>query len=113
MIAEAAIQTEQAQGPAKEAAAEAVQEVLNPQQQGVPEKTGGRLSWRRRLLQQAQLRRLKPLDAVDARVYLAINHLPHNRVLNGFFYFITFVFTGGWAWYVLLALQWPPTAAQT
>ena len=103
VIAEAAIQTEQAQGPAKEAAAEAVQEVLNPQQQGVPEKTGGRLSWRRRLLQQAQLRRLKPLDALDARVYLAINHLPHNRALNGFFYFVTYVFTGGWAWYVLLA----------
>jgi undecaprenyl-diphosphatase len=35
-------------------------------------------------------------------LYLAINHLPHNRVLNGFFYFITFIFTGGWAWYVLL-----------
>jgi undecaprenyl-diphosphatase len=102
VIAEAAIQTEQATGPAKEAAAQAVQEVLNPQQQGVPEKDGGRLSWRRRLLQQAQLRRLKPLDAVDARLYIAINHLPHNRFLNGFFYFFTFVFNGGWAWYVLL-----------
>jgi undecaprenyl-diphosphatase len=103
VIAEAARATEQAKGPAKEAAAEAVQEVLNPQQQGVPEKDGGRIGWRRRLLQQAQLRRLKPLDALDARVYLAINHLPHNRVLNSFFYFFTFVFNGGWAWYVLLA----------
>jgi len=102
VIAEAAIQTEKAEGPAKEAAAQAVQEVLNPQQQGAPEKVEGRLSWRRRLLQQAQLRRLKPLDAADARLYLAINHLPHNRVLNGFFYFFTFVFNGGWAWYVLL-----------
>jgi undecaprenyl-diphosphatase len=103
VIAEAAIQTEQAQGPAKEAAAEAVQEVLNPQQQGAETEASGRLSWRRRLLQQAQIRRLKFLDAYDARAYLAINHLPHNRVLNGFFYFFTFVFTGGWAWYVLLA----------
>jgi len=102
VIAEAAIQTEQAQGPAKEAAAQAVQEVLNPQQQGVPEQAA-RLSWRRRLLQQAQLKRLKPLDAVDARLYIAINHLPHNRVLNSFFYFFTFVFNGGWAWYGLLA----------
>ncbi|MEP7357376.1 MAG: hypothetical protein ABI847_09080, partial [Anaerolineales bacterium] len=101
VIAQAAKVTEQAQGPAKEAAAEAVQEVLNPQQQGAPA-TEGRLGWRRRLLQQAQLRRLKPLDALDARLYLAINHLPHNRVLNGFFYSITFVFTGGWAWYALL-----------
>jgi hypothetical protein len=58
VIAEAARVTEQAKGPAKEAAAEAVQEVLNPQQQGVPEAEGGRLTWRRRLLQQAQLRRL-------------------------------------------------------
>jgi len=66
VIAEAARVTEQAKGPAKEAAAEAVQEVLNPQQQGVPEAEGGRLGWRRRLLQQAQLLRLKPLDALDA-----------------------------------------------
>jgi undecaprenyl-diphosphatase len=103
VIAETAKVVEQAKGPAKEAASEAVQEVLNPQQQGVPDEDN-RLSWRRRLLQQAQLHRLKPLDAVDARLYIAINHLPHNRLLNGFFYFITFVFTGGWAWYIILAV---------
>jgi len=47
---------------------------------------------------------MKPYDAIDARLYLAINHLPHNRFLNGFFYTITFLFKGGAAWYGLLAL---------
>jgi undecaprenyl-diphosphatase len=89
--------------PAREAVAEAAQETLNPQQQGA---TAPLQQEQRNYLRQAVLKRLKPVDAVDARVFLAINHLPHNRVLNSFFYAITFVFTGGAAWYALMAGLW-------
>ena len=46
---------------------------------------------------------MKPWDALDARLFLAINHLPHNRWLNGFFYFFTFTFSAGLGWYAVLA----------
>ena len=87
-----------AQGRDREALAQAAQEVLNPEQQGAPE------TRQRRLLRQAFIKRMRPLDALDARLYLAINHLPHNRFLNGFFYTLTFLFKGGAAWYGLLAV---------
>lgn len=87
-----------AQGRDREALAQAAQEVLNPEQQGAAETRP------RRLLREAFIKRMKPYDAIDARLYLAINHLPHNRFLNGFFYTITFLFKGGAAWYGLLAL---------
>jgi undecaprenyl-diphosphatase len=47
---------------------------------------------------------MKPLDALDAEIFLAINHLPHNRWLNGFFRFFTLIFTGGLSWYLFMAL---------
>jgi len=87
-----------AEGRDREALAQAAQEVLNPEQQGAVETRP------RRLLRQAFIKRMKPYDALDARLYLAINHLPHNRGLNGFFYTLTLLFKGGAAWYGLLAL---------
>jgi len=98
-----------AEGRAREALAQAAQEVLNPEQQGVAETRP------RRLLRQAFIKRMKPYDALDAQIYLGINHLPHNRALNSFFYTLTVIFKGGLAWYgllgVLLALNpkraWP------
>jgi len=86
--------------PTQEAVAEAAQEVFNPQQQGTPPVVDAK---QRDYLRQAVLKRLKPLDALDARFFLAINHLPHSRLLNSFFYIITFIFTGGTAWYALMA----------
>jgi undecaprenyl-diphosphatase len=87
--------------PTREAVAEAAQEVFNPQQQGAPPVVGAQ---QRDYLQRAVLKRLKPLDALDARLFLAINHLPHTRLLNRIFYTITLVFTGGTAWYALMAV---------
>ena len=87
-----------AEGRDREALAQAAQEVLNPEQQGAPETRS------RQLLREAFIKRMKPYDAADAQIYLAINHLPHNRFLNGFFYALTFMFQGGAAWYGLLAL---------
>jgi len=47
---------------------------------------------------------MKPLDALDVEIFLVINHLPHNRWLNGFFRFFTLIFTGGLGWYLILLL---------
>jgi undecaprenyl-diphosphatase len=81
----------------KEAVSEAVQEVITPEQQGAaPTLTTER---EREYLQQAVLKRLKPLDALDARLFLAINHLPHTRLLNGFFYSLTLAFQAVIPWY--------------
>jgi undecaprenyl-diphosphatase len=86
--------------PTREAVAEAAQEVFNPQQQGASPVVDAQ---QRDYLLRAVLKRLKPLDALDAQLFLAINHLPHTRLLNRIFYTITLVFTGGTAWYALMA----------
>ena len=88
-------------GHEREVVAEAVQEVLNPEQQGA---TGAPHAEQREYLRRALLKRLKPLDALDANLFLAINHLPHTRLLNSFFYTMTLIFTGGTAWYALMGL---------
>lgn len=87
----------------REAVAEAVQEVLNPAQQGAapePEDEAGR-----EYLRQAVLERLKPLDALDANLFLKVNHLPHTRLLNSLFYGLTFAYTGGAVWYAVMGLM--------
>jgi undecaprenyl-diphosphatase len=88
------------QGREREVIAEAAQEILNPQQQGEPAAAQEK---QRKYLRQAVLKRLQPLDALDAEIFLSINHLPHPRFLNRFFYTITYVFTGGVAWLVWMA----------
>ena len=99
VLAETAKVIELAEGTEKEALAEAAQEVFGHEQLGV-EKT-----WydrRRELLHKAMLKRLKPLQALDTELFISVNHLPHNRFLNGIFYFITITFNGGLAWYALM-----------
>ena len=86
----------------REAAAEAVQEVLNPEQQGAAPTAGN--SQQREYLRKAILKRLKPLDALDANLFLAVNHLPHTRFLNILFYGLTVAFNGGAAWYVVMGI---------
>jgi undecaprenyl-diphosphatase len=82
---------------------EAVQEVLNPQQQGATPTIVN--EQKREYLRQAVLKRLKPVDALDANLFLRVNHLPHTRLLNTFFYSLTVVFNGGAFWYIMLALR--------
>ena len=87
----------------QEVVAEAAQEILNPQQQGAaPALTVDR---QREYLRTAVLKRLKPLDAVDANLFLAINHLPHTPFLNRFFYGITLAWQGAAAWYLELGIH--------
>ncbi|HMN27770.1 MAG TPA: phosphatase PAP2 family protein [Caldilineaceae bacterium] len=100
-LAEAARVITNSDGRQQEAVSEAVQEVLNPEQQGAPSVTQ---EPERTYLHRAVLKRLKPLDRLDAFLFLQINHLPHTTLLNRIFYTITFIFTGGAAWYALMGL---------
>ena len=86
----------------REVVSEAVQEVLNPQQQGAPPSVANERE--RQYLREAVLKRLRPVDALDANLFLFVNHLPHTHLLNRIFYSLTVVFNGGVFWYVTLAL---------
>ena len=86
----------------REVVSEAVQEVLNPEQQGAPPTVEN--PQQREYLRGAVLRRLKPVDALDANLFLLVNHLPHTRLLNAFFYGLTLIFQGGAAWYVTMGI---------
>lgn len=86
----------------REIVSEAAQEVFNPEQQGVPPTVSSEPQ--REYLREAVLRRLKPLDAVDANLFLFINHLPHTRLLNSLFYGVTLAFNGAATWYAVTAL---------
>ncbi len=101
-IAQAAREITASPGPERKALSEAVQEALNPEQQGSP---GDMHPRQRKYLRQALLKRMKPLDALDAGLFLAVNRLPRNRWLDGFFSFFTFSFKAGLGWYVILALS--------
>lgn len=86
----------------REVVSEAVQEVLNPEQQGAAPTVDN--VQQREYLRNAVLRRLKPLDALDANLFLHVNHLPHTRYLNTLFYGFTVAFNGGAAWFALMAI---------
>lgn len=107
VLAETARTIATTEGHEREVVAEAAQEVFNPEQQGATDRVQER---QRKYLRRALLKRLKPLDALDANLFLAINHLPHTRWLNRFFYTMTFIFTGGAAWYALMGViaWWRP-----
>ena len=86
----------------REVVSEAVQEVLNPEQQGAAPTVVNEKQ--REYLREAVLRRLKPIDALDANLFLLINHLPHTRLLNSIFYSLTVAFNGAAFWYLSLLI---------
>lgn len=99
VLAETARVLTAAKKPQREAVAQAAQEIFNAQQQGAAAPVAEE---EQNYLRQAVLRGLKPLDKLDANLFLRINHLPHTTWLNRFFYFFTFIFTGGTAWFALM-----------
>jgi len=100
-IIEAAKQVAGSSGETREALEQALQAATNPEQQGATE-----ASTREPLdmLRTAILKQMKPYQAVDARLYLAINHLPHTPLANTFMYFVTTVMNGGFGWVLGLTL---------
>jgi undecaprenyl-diphosphatase len=52
----------------------------------------------RRLLKEAMLRRMGPLNALDARIYLAVNDGPHTGALDSLGWGLAIIATGGWIW---------------
>ena len=86
----------------REIVSQAAQEVLNPEQQGAPTTVAS--ARQREYLRGAVLKRLKPMDALDANLFLKVNHLPHTPLLNLLFYGLTFIFSGGAAWYFIIGI---------
>jgi membrane-associated phospholipid phosphatase len=81
--------------PAAETATTAAQAALKPGEAVAPKAGRGR-----RLLKEAVLRRMGPLNALDARIYLAINDAPHPGVLDSLGWLVALLFTGGWIWVI-------------
>jgi undecaprenyl-diphosphatase len=79
--------------PAAEPVVAAAQSTLTPSQPVSPSAQRGR-----QLLKQAVLKRMGPLDALDARIYLAVNEAPHAGALDSFAWLLALVTTGGWIW---------------
>jgi hypothetical protein len=100
-LLEAAKQVAGSSGETREALEQALQAATNPEQQGAAEPaTQEPLE----LLRAAILHQMKPYQAVDARLYLAINHLPHTPLTNAFMYLVTTLMNGGFVWIAGLLL---------
>ncbi|HEY3078880.1 MAG TPA: phosphatase PAP2 family protein [Chloroflexota bacterium] len=56
------------------------------------------------LLEQAVVEQMAPLDSLDARLFVAVNHLPHPRWLDRTADLVTLTTGGGWIWMVALLL---------
>jgi undecaprenyl-diphosphatase len=95
VLVDAARQVADSSGETREALEQALQAATNPEQQGgVAPETRGPLD----LLRAAFLKRMNPYQALDARLFLAINHLPHTTQTNRLMYGVTVIMTGGFGW---------------
>ena len=79
--------------PEAEAVLEGARDVLAPRPGPTPEAQRGQ-----ELLRGEVLRRMGPLQAFDARLFLAVNGVPHPPWLDRLAERITFWATGGWFW---------------
>ena len=94
-IVEAALQVAGSSGETREALEQALHRATNPEQQGAtPAAEREPLD----MLRAAIMHQMKPYQALDARVYLAINHLPHTQLTNQLMYGLTVIMNGGFGW---------------
>jgi YegS/Rv2252/BmrU family lipid kinase len=100
VIAEAAQQIAAAEGEDEQQLSEGVLKATNPKVATGVEQPA--LERERQLLQAALLKRLKPLNAIDAYVFLAINHLPHPPAANALMYALTVIMNRGDGWALLM-----------
>ncbi len=94
-ILEAAKQVAAADGETRETLEQAVQQATNPaaDPQIDPELQAGQ-----ERLQEALFRRMKPLQALDARAFLAVNRMPHPELVNQFMQVLAVIMNGGFGW---------------
>jgi undecaprenyl-diphosphatase len=101
----AALATTAAQSVAPTTAApkvvEAAQAALTPSAPVSPQARRGR-----ELLREATLRRMSPLQALDARLYLAINDSPHPGWLDSVAWALAMITIGGWIWVIGVLLAY-------
>lgn len=97
ILLEASRQVASSSGEAREALEQAYQQAANPEQQG---NVDPELKSSLDILRAELLKRLRPWQAVDARLFLTINHLPHPRIINRLMYLLTVIMTGGGGWIV-------------
>ena len=95
VIAQTAAQIAAADDDDEEPIARGVQQAVNPEVFAVQPPANEE---ERRLLQAALLRRLKPLSAVDAAVFLTVNRMPHPPTLNSFMYGLATIMNRGDGW---------------
>jgi undecaprenyl-diphosphatase len=100
-IVEAAEQVARADGAEREALEEEIHAATNPEVRG---KADPALEEQRNLLREALLKRMRPYQGLDARLFLAVNGMPHPPLLNQFMYGLTRVMNAGFGWVVLLLL---------
>jgi undecaprenyl-diphosphatase len=90
-----------ARTPEAPAVVEAVREAA-----GTKKPSPGRAEVQRghKLLEQAVVEQMAPLDSLDARLFVAVNHLPHPRWLDRLADLVTLTTGGGWIWMAGLLL---------
>lgn len=98
-IVETAAQVAAAEGESQEALAQAAQQATNPELTGaVDRELAGPLA----LLREELLRRMRPYHALDTRLFLAVNGLPHPPAANRAMYALTSVMNIGAGWALAL-----------
>ncbi len=96
-ILEAARQLVGTEGDVRAALEAATQSAMNPEQAGVIDDD---LKRPLDLLRVEILQRMRPLQALDMRLFLAINHMPHTPATNRLMQTITSFMNGGWGWVI-------------
>lgn len=98
---DAAQQVASSSGEVREALEQALIRATNPEEHGDTDaETTGRLE----LVREAVLQQMPPLQKLDVKTFLAINHLPHTRLTNGAMTLITNLMNGGLGWVVGLGI---------
>lgn len=95
VLVDAAQKVATSSGTKREALEQAFQEVTNPEQKG---DVAPATHTPRELLREAFIKRMNPFQALDARLFLLINHLPHTKITNNVMYGVTIIMTGGFGW---------------
>ncbi|NCC37082.1 MAG: phosphatase PAP2 family protein, partial [Chloroflexia bacterium] len=93
-----AAQIEAREGMSREALEQAARRATNPQAPDQDPRLEGALA----LLRTELLERMEPYQALDRRLFLMVNRMPHPPLVNRLMYALTQVMNGGWGWILIL-----------